>query len=66
MNEVRLKVEGIIWVEENRQRIAKSAAIAIAQNNVVNSPSKYQETKKKLEDKQQQPIGRFDQKNGPT
>ena len=41
MNEVRKKVEGIIRVEENRQRIAKNAAIAIAQNNVQNNPPKY-------------------------
>ena len=33
MNEVRTKVEGIIRVEENRQRTAKNAAIAVAQNN---------------------------------
>ena len=30
MNKVRAKVEGIIWVEENRQRIEKNATIAIA------------------------------------
>ena len=46
MNEVQSKVEGIIQVEENRQRIAKSTAIAVAQNNIMNNPSKYQETRK--------------------
>ena len=36
MNEVRLKVKGIIRVEENRQRIPKNATIMVAQNNIVN------------------------------
>ena len=53
MNEVRLKVDGIIWVKENRENIAKNAAIAVSQNNIMSNPSKYQETKKNLKDKQQ-------------
>ena len=41
MNEVRMNVEGIIRVEENRQRIVKNATIAIAQNDVQNNLLKY-------------------------
>ena len=66
MNEVRLKVQGIIQVEENRQRITKNAAIAMAQNNFANSLLKYQETKKKLEDKQQRSGGRSNKKKRPS
>ena len=66
MNEVRSKFEGIIWVEENKQKVAKSATIAVAQNNIVNSPSKYQEMRKKLEHKQQRFGGRSDQKKRPS
>ena len=62
MNEVRSKVEGIIRVEENRQRIAKSTAIAVTQNNVADNSSKFQETKRKLKEKQQRPGGKANQK----
>ena len=47
MNEVRTKVEGIIRVEENRQRTAKNAAIAIAQNNTPNNFIKKPEGKQR-------------------
>ena len=59
---MKTKVEGIIWVEENRQRINKNAAIAIAQNNVQNNPPKYQEAKKKPDERQYQPRGRPEQR----
>ena len=62
MNEVRTKVEGIIQVEENRQRAAKNAAIVVAQNNTQENFSKYQEMVKKLEEKQQRSGGRTKQK----
>ena len=52
MNELRSKAEGIIRVEENRQRIAKSMAIVVGQNNVTDNPLKYQETKRKPKEKQ--------------
>ena len=65
MNEVRTKVEGIIRVEENRQRIATNTAIAIAQNNVQNNPPKYQEAKKKLKNRQQQSTRRTDERKRP-
>ena len=41
MSEVRAKVEGIIRVEENRQRVAKNAAIAITLNNTPSNFPKY-------------------------
>ena len=41
INKVRRKAEGIIQVEGKRQRIAKNAAVTIAQNNVQNNPLKY-------------------------
>ena len=52
MSEVRAKVEWIIQVEENRQRPAKNAAIAVALNNTPSNFPKYQEIKKKLEERQ--------------
>ena len=52
MNEVTAKVEGIIREEENRQRITKNAAIVVAQNNAQSNPLKYQEAKKKVEERQ--------------
>ena len=58
MSEVRTKVEWIIRVKENRQIVARNAAIAVAQNNVQSNFPKYQETKKKPEEKRQQFGGR--------
>ena len=52
MSEVRAKAEGIIQVEENKQRVAKNAAIAVTQNNKRSNFPKYQETKKKPEERQ--------------
>ena len=52
MSEVRAKVEGIIQVEENRQRADKNAAIDVALNNTPSNFQKYQETKKKSEERQ--------------
>ena len=49
MNEVGSKAEGIFHVEE-KQRIAKSAAIAVAQNNASNKSPKHYEAKGKLEE----------------
>ena len=58
MNEVRAKVEGIIRVKENTQRAAKNAAITVTLNNTPSNFPKYQETKKKLEERQRQPERR--------
>ena len=66
MNEVRTKVEGIIRVEENRQRAPKKVAIVVAQSNVQSNLPKYQETKKKLEERQQRSGGRPEQKKRPA
>ena len=60
MNEVRTKVEGIIRVEENRQRTAKNATIAVAQNN---TPSNFV---KKPEGKQQRAGGGTELKKRPA
>ena len=64
MNEVRTKVEGIIRVEENRQRARKNAAIEVSQNNTQGNFPKYQEMAKKSEEKQQRSEGRTEQKRG--
>ena len=63
---MRTKVERIIRVEENRQRAAKTAAIAVAQNNVQSNFPKHQETKKKPEERQQRSRGKPEQKKKPT
>ena len=47
MSEVQTKVEGIIRVEENRQRAAKNAAIIVSQKNTQGNFSKCQEMTKK-------------------
>ena len=47
MNEVRSRADGILHVEEKKQRIAKSATIVVAQNNVLSKPLKHQEVKGK-------------------
>ena len=60
MNEVRSKAKGILRVVENRQRIAKNKAIAVAQNNASGRPPKRQEEKDKVEEKQQRYASRFD------
>ena len=66
MTKVRMKVEGIIQVEENRLRAAKNVAIAVTLNNTQNSFPKHQETKRKLEERQRQLERRSDQKKRPT
>ena len=62
MNEVRSRAEGIFRIEENRQRIAKSMEITVAQNNTLNKSPKHYEAKGKLEEKQRNSDGRFDQR----
>ena len=62
MSEVRTKVEGIIRVEENKQRATKNASIVVTQNNTQSKFPKYQETKKKPEERQRQPERRSEQK----
>ena len=51
MNGVRARAKGIFWVNESRQKIAKNAAIAIAQNNATNETSKHYEAKMKTKEK---------------
>ena len=51
INKVRARAEGIFRVEESRQRMAKNATIAVAQNIVANEPSKHYEEKRKMEEK---------------
>ena len=66
MNEVQKKVEGIIRVEENRQRAAKNTAIVVAQNNTQGNFPKYQEMAKKPEEKQQRFRVRTEHKKRPV
>ena len=69
MNEVRSIEEGIDsfetpYVEENMQRIEKSAVIAWSQNNASSKPQTHHEVKGNSEEKQQKSTRRFNQKKG--
>ena len=63
INKVRAKAEGNFWVEESRQKMAKSTAIAVAQNNATNEFLKHYEVKRNPEEKKPRLGGKFDQIN---